>query len=72
MRFGSLTDFSVVRKTVNEVSLKLRVPWSTVKRTLTKFEESGSQLSVFYDKKPRLFPCIPPHVKKLLLSQDLL
>ena len=55
MRYASLTDFSVTRKTVNDVSKKLRVPWSTVKRTLTKFEQAGKQLSVFHEKKARLF-----------------
>ena len=41
LRWGSLSNFSVVRLTVKEVSTKLRLAWSTVKTALVAFVRAG-------------------------------
>ena len=71
-RYGELKRFRQVKLSIQEISVKLRVPWSTVKRVLYNFERSGRQLKALTAEKPRHFKCIPDHVKQVLLSQDML
>ena len=40
-RFGSMTDFTRIQRTVKEISMKLRIPWTTVKFTLANFLARG-------------------------------
>lgn len=72
LHFGSTEDFRYVRRTISQVAHQLRMPWSTVQRIIRKFVAGGHSLDLLVAKKPRHFNCIPPLVKKLLLSQDLL
>ena len=70
--YGSLRDFTTKRLTIKQISTKFRIPWSTVKRIIVKFEASGKSLEAVHSKKPRHFNCIKDENKEKLLSQDLL
>ena len=72
LHYGSTEDFRYVRRTVAEVAHQLRMPWSTARRIIRKFVNGGLNLDLLVTKKPRHFNCIPPRVKQILLSQDLL
>ena len=61
--YGSLRDFTVKRLTIKQISTKYRIPWSTVKRIIFKFEASGKRLEAVHPEKQRHFNCIPDFIK---------
>ena len=48
------------------------MPWTSVQRVLQKFVEGGFKLEILVSKRARHFDCIPQHIKKVLLSKDML
>lgn len=67
LRFGSLTDFSIEKMRVCDISANLRMLWSTVKLVLSRFENRGFRL----DKMVRMskkFGKIPDKLKEIFVS----
>ena len=63
MRFGSLTDFSVIKSNQSEIGRQLLIPRPTVVNMLKRFAQRQYRLENVSRAKIR-FACIPQQVQR--------
>ena len=70
-RFGSLSDFRVVKASISSIASRLYMPWSTVHAIVYKFVRNGHSFDAF-NKQDKRFRCIPARLQRELLSEETL
>ena len=70
-RYGSLEDFSRVRKTLTQIHKRFRVPVCTIHKLLNAFEQRGCNLDLLGRKYER-YKMLAPRLQDMLLDERLL